>query len=201
MYLPNAQIQYPALEKTFSYFDGLTRLLEFQAIISNKQDSNLIAAILQILDCIEKFASNQQIIQNYNYVLDLQIKELLLFEEMLSTTWSQSNECYSSLIEKLEAFKQTNYPSSIKNIEPKNDQLVKYYKEALDWLNKYDKPHPAEITKTKAVCYSKIGDILSEEGNYKNALANYHLTLVYNKELKGVSNKVGDMLFKLEHGN
>ncbi len=89
-YLPNAQIQYPALEKTFSYFDGLTQLLEFQAIISNKQDNNLIAAILQILDCIEKFASNQQIIQNYNYVLDLQIKELLdlfgnyhLFNSML----------------------------------------------------------------------------------------------------------------------
>ncbi|MEY4464367.1 MAG: hypothetical protein RLZZ81_1338 [Pseudomonadota bacterium] len=67
-YLPNAQIQYPALEKTFSYFEGLTQLLEFQAIISNKQDNNLIAAILQILDCIEKFTSNQQIIQNYNYV-------------------------------------------------------------------------------------------------------------------------------------
>ncbi|WP_196792866.1 MULTISPECIES: hypothetical protein [spotted fever group] len=54
---------------------------------------------MQILDSIEKFTDNKPVIQAYRYVLNLQIKELSLFEEMLSTTWSQSNDCYSSLIE------------------------------------------------------------------------------------------------------
>ncbi|WP_156793053.1 hypothetical protein [Rickettsia honei] len=70
-----------------------------QAIILNKQANNLIGVILQILDSIEKFTDNKPFIQSYRYVLNLQIKELSLFEEMLSKTWSQSNDCYSSLIE------------------------------------------------------------------------------------------------------
>ncbi|KDO03049.1 hypothetical protein [Rickettsia tamurae] len=70
---------------------------------------------------------------------------------------------------------KNNYLSSIKNIEPKNDQPVQYYKEAIEWLNKY--PDKAEVIKTIASCYSKTGDILSEEEDYKRALANYNATL------------------------
>ncbi|KJV96714.1 hypothetical protein RPATATE_1431 [Rickettsia parkeri str. Tate's Hell] len=39
---------------------------------------------MQILDSIEKFTDNKPVIQAYRYVLNLQIKELSLFEEMLS---------------------------------------------------------------------------------------------------------------------
>ncbi|WP_162146305.1 hypothetical protein [Rickettsia gravesii] len=63
---------------------------------------------------------------------------------MLSTTWSQSNDCYSSLIEICDLFIQNNYLSSIKNIESKHDQPVQYYKEAIEWLNKYS--DKAEVT-------------------------------------------------------
>lgn len=196
-YLPNSPIRYQTLEKTLSCFEGLAQLSEFQAIISSKQDNNLIAVIFQILEAIEKFADNKPVIQAYRYVLELQIKELLLFEEMLpSEKWFQSNECYKSLIEKLELFTKSNYLSSIKNIEPKNDQPIQYYKEAIKWLNKYS--DKTEITKTIATCYSQIGDILSEEGNYKKALANYNAALTCNEELKEMYNKIGDMLFNLE---
>ncbi len=97
-YLPSSSIQYPAIKKTLSYFEGLTQLSELQTIISNKQDNNLIEAIFQILESIEKFTDNKQVIQAYRYVLNLQIKELSLFEEMLPATWSRSNDCYNSLI-------------------------------------------------------------------------------------------------------
>ncbi|CEO16560.1 hypothetical protein RMONA_00690 [Rickettsia monacensis] len=129
-YLPSSSIQYPALKKIPSCFEGLAQLSELQAIISNKQANNLIEAIFQILDSIEKFTDNKPVIQAYRYVLNLQIKELSLFEEMLPTTWSQSNDCYSSLIEICDLFIKNNYLSSIKNIEPKNDQPVQYYEEA-----------------------------------------------------------------------
>ncbi|HJD57909.1 MAG TPA: hypothetical protein LFV92_01535 [Rickettsia endosymbiont of Ceroptres masudai] len=48
----------------------------------------------------------------------------------------------------------------------------KYYQEAIKWLSKY--PDKTEVIKTIANCYSKIGDILSEEADYKGALANYN---------------------------
>ncbi|MEG8230012.1 hypothetical protein O6R16_02850 [Candidatus Rickettsia tasmanensis] len=67
---------------------------------------------------------------------------------MLSTTWSQSNDCYSSLIEICDLFIQNHYLSSIKNIEPKHDQPVQYYKEAIEWLNKYS--DKAAVTQTIA---------------------------------------------------
>ncbi len=97
-YLPSSSIQYPALKKIPSCFEGLAQLSELQAIISNKQANNLIEAIFQILDSIEKFTDNKPVIQAYRYVLNLQIKELLLFEEMLPTTWSQSNDCYMKYV-------------------------------------------------------------------------------------------------------
>ncbi len=62
-YLPSSSIQYPDIKKTLSYFEGLTQLSELQTIISNKQDNNLIEAIFQILDSIEKFTDNNQVIQ------------------------------------------------------------------------------------------------------------------------------------------
>ncbi|BDU60249.1 hypothetical protein FLA4_06590 [Candidatus Rickettsia kotlanii] len=61
-------IQYPALEKTLSCFEGLAQLLEFQAIILNKQANNLIGVIFQILGSIEKFIDNKPVIQTYRYV-------------------------------------------------------------------------------------------------------------------------------------
>ncbi|MFV9936918.1 MAG: hypothetical protein AB8U84_07185, partial [Rickettsia endosymbiont of Haemaphysalis japonica] len=161
-YLPSSPIQYPAIEKTLACFEGLAPLSEFQAIILNKQANNLIGVIFQILDSIEKFTDNKPVLQAYRYVLNLQIKELSLFEEMLSTTWSQSNDCYSSLIEICDLFIQNHYLSSIKNIEPKHDQPVQYYKEAIEWLNKYS--DKAEVTQTIASCYSKIGDMLFNLG-------------------------------------
>ncbi|MCC8419162.1 MAG: hypothetical protein LN590_06475 [Rickettsia endosymbiont of Glossina mortisans submortisans] len=194
-YLPSSSIQYPAIKKTLSYFEGLTQLSELQTIISNKQDNNLIEAIFQILDSIEKFTDNNQVIQAYRYVLNLRIKELSLFEEMLPTTWSRSNDCYSSLIEICDLFVQNNYLSSIKNMKPENNKPVQYYQEAIKWLSKY--PDKTEVIKTIASCYSKIGDILSEEADYKGALANYNAALTCNEELKEMYDKIGDMLFNL----
>ncbi|WP_197062048.1 hypothetical protein [Rickettsia hoogstraalii] len=56
---------------------------------------------------------------------------------MLPTTWSRSNDCYSSLIEICDLFVQNNYLSSIKNIKPENNKPVQYYQEAIKWLSKY----------------------------------------------------------------
>lgn len=114
---------------------------------------------------------------------------------MLPTTWSRSNDCYSSLIEICDLFVQNNYLSSIKNIKPENNKPVQYYQEAIKWLSKY--PDKTEVIKTIASCYSKIGDILSEEEDYKGALANYNAALTCNEELKEMYDKIGDMLFNL----
>ncbi|ARD87620.1 hypothetical protein A3305_03910 [Rickettsia amblyommatis] len=53
------------------------------------------------------------------------------------------------------------------------------------------------MTQTIASCYSKIGDILSEEEDYNGVLANYNAALTCNEELKEMYNKIGDMLFNL----
>lgn len=67
---------------------------------------------------------------------------------------------------------------------------MQYYKEAIEWLNKYS--DKAEVTQTIANCYSKIGDILSEEEDYNGALANYNAAaLTCNEELKEMYNKIG----------
>ncbi|MFV9929795.1 MAG: hypothetical protein AB8U82_02535 [Rickettsia endosymbiont of Haemaphysalis japonica] len=39
---------------------------------------------------------------------------------------------------------------------------MQYYKEAIEWLNKYS--DKAEVTQTIASCYSKIGDMLFNLG-------------------------------------
>ncbi|MFQ3886517.1 MAG: hypothetical protein AB8U88_02145 [Rickettsia conorii subsp. raoultii] len=51
------------------------------------------------------------------------------------------------------------------------------------------------MTQTIANCYSKIGDILSEEEDYNGALANYNAAaLTCNEELKEMYNKIGDII-------
>ncbi|ABV74597.1 hypothetical protein A1C_01395 [Rickettsia akari str. Hartford] len=91
---------------------------------------------------------------------------------MLSTTCSQSNKCYNSLIKICDLFVQNNYLSSIKNIKPESNQPVQYYQEAIKCLSKY--PDKTVVMQTITSCHSKIGDILSEESDYNGALANYN---------------------------
>jgi len=189
---PKAKLIHWGLEKSSSCFPGLQQLLEFKEVL-DKQNNDPLSAGLKILGIIKKFADNA-LFQAYYYILDQQIKELLLFEEALSP--KESYKRYEATIKTCKSFLEKHYLISIKNIQPKDNQSIKYYREAIEWLKRYDKPE--DIAKTKSICYSKIGDIYSNAENHQKALGNYNFALKYDENSKKLYDKMAAKLVELK---
>lgn len=184
-----------ASEKILSKFQGLQQLSEIKTILE-KQNQDVLSDVLGVLSIIKKFANNTQI-NDYYYILNQQIKELLLFGEAMS--FEIRNDFYhrsKTIIEICKSFIEKNYFSSIKNIQPKGDESIEVCREVIDLLDKY--PDPNEITKIKAIYYSQIGDVYSQAKYHKEALANYNLTREYDKNFKEICTKIADQLVKLD---
>ncbi|XVN41590.1 MAG: tetratricopeptide repeat protein [Rickettsia endosymbiont of Argas persicus] len=150
---------------------------------------------LEILGIFKNFTSNIQI-QQYYYILDQQIKELFFFQEALFNT-GPSN-FYEETINSFKLFIEKNYFSSIKSIDLKlkDDESIKYYGEAIEWLKQY--PNQDEISDTKSTCYSKIGNIFSKAGDHKKALACYDYALKYNENSIEIYKKIAYELVELQ---
>ncbi len=184
------KLNYPALETNPSHFPGLQQLFELEEVL-NQQDNDKLPTGLKVLSILKKFVNDKAIhdkMEDYYYVLDQQIREVLFFKEALN-----SNKSYK--LEICKSFIKDNYLSSIKNIQPQDNKPIEYYREAIKWLNRYNEPK--EIEKTKATCYLKIANLLSKAENYEEALVNYHYALKYNENCKTIYNEMADILHKL----
>lgn len=184
------KINYPALETNPSHFPGLQQLFELEEVLK-QQDNDKLPTGLKVLSILKKFVNDKAIhdkMEDYYYVLDQQIREVLFFQEALN-----SNKSYK--LEICKSFIKDNYLSSIKNIQPQDNKPIEYYREAIKWLNRYNEPK--EIDKTKSACYLKIANLLSKAENYEEALANYHYALKYNDNCKTIYNEMADILYRL----
>ncbi|WP_231569845.1 tetratricopeptide repeat protein [Rickettsia bellii] len=184
------KLNYPALETNPSHFPGLQQLFELEEVLK-QQDNDKLPTGLKVLSILKKFVNDKAIhdkMEDYYYVLDQQIREVLFFKEALN-----SNKSYK--LEICKSFIKDNYLSSIKNIQPQDNKPIEYYREAIKWLNIYNEPK--EIEKTKSACYLKIANLLSKAENYEEALANYHYALKYNENCKTIYNEMADILYRL----
>ncbi|ABV78763.1 hypothetical protein A1I_01895 [Rickettsia bellii OSU 85-389] len=167
------------METNPSHFPGLQQLFELEEVLK-QQDNDKLPTGLKVLSILKKFVNDKAIhdkMEDYYYVLDQQIREVLFFKEALN-----SNKSYK--LEICKSFIKDNYLSSIKNIQPQDNKPIEYYREAIKWLNIYNEPK--EIEKTKSACYLKIANLLSKAENYEEALANYHYALKYNENCKTI---------------
>ncbi|MGX6960530.1 MAG: tetratricopeptide repeat protein [Rickettsia endosymbiont of Pentastiridius leporinus] len=187
--LPNLPFIPKPLAESTSCFKGLQQLFELKTVLE-AEDTNTdpLSKGLKILGVIKKFTSNTQDIKIY-YWSDRQIEELLFFQE----TANKSD--IDSWIEEVQSFIEKAYLPPITKFVLKSQESIEYYQEAITWLNKYDKPE--EIAEIKAACYLEIAEIYNNNKNYKEALANYHYALKYDKQFKEIYYKMANMLSEL----
>gem|GEM_PF-5806024 len=192
-FFSQSELNYPPLKQDFSNFSGLQQLSKLKAALDGWDNNGDPLSIgLEILGIIKEFASDIKI-YDYYYILDQQIKELLLFQEALPTVVLPQS--YKEIINSCKLFIEENYLSAIENIQPKDNECIGYYTEAIKWLCKHS--NPKKVDKTKSICYDKMGDVYNEMENYEAALANYNYAFKYNEDARKIYNKMAYTLIKL----
>lgn len=81
------KLNYPALETNPSHFLGLQQLFELEEVLK-QQDNDKLPTGLKVLSILKKFVNDKAIydkIEDYYYVLDQQIREVLFFKEALNS--------------------------------------------------------------------------------------------------------------------
>jgi tetratricopeptide (TPR) repeat protein len=133
----------------------------------------------------------QNMIKNYSYILDQQLKYIEFFQEATGQKVNYQNSLLSTLNNCQKAI-TINLEKQIKVIKLEESSEIGYYKKAIEHLSIYkdDKDCMLKIAKAN----DSIGDIYAQNNNPNKALSFYIKALKLDKTLAETYEKLGDIL-------
>jgi tetratricopeptide (TPR) repeat protein len=167
------------------------------------QQSDLVKIAHSMLDTFRIFVIGKKgsegaevdlvknMIKNYSYILDQQLKYIEFFQEATGQKVNYQNSLLSTLNNCQKAI-TINLEKQIKVIKLEDSSEIAYYKKAIEHLSIYkdDKDCILKIAKAN----DSIGDIYAQNNNPNKALSFYIKALKLDKTLAETYEKLGDIL-------